>query len=171
MRNADSAGHDRIIHMLLRQQPGMDPDAPDSDGRTPLMHAVVAGHPAVVRALLAAGARCDAVDHMQRSVLHLAVLYRREQVLRLLLVEFGTGAGAGDGADDGGHRAGPGGQGGGGGPVVLHGLVEAGFGFLLDAYDADGNTPLHLAVAEGFEVGVAMLLRSGTDLEVRARRC
>lgn len=114
------------------------------------MHAVVAGHAAVVRTLLTAGSRCDAVDHKRRSVLHLAVLYRREQVLRLLLVEMGGGAADAHGPP---HPA------------------EFGLRFLLDAYDADGNTPLHLAVAEGFEVGVAMLLRSGTDLEVQARRC
>ncbi|KAK7749829.1 hypothetical protein SLS53_000410 [Cytospora paraplurivora] len=110
-----------------------------SEGRTPLMHAVAAGHPAVVQALLAAGARCDPVDRARRSVLHLAVLHRREEVLRLLLAGA-RGCGCGGGA-------------------------------LLDAYDADGNTPLHLAVAEGFEAGVVMLLRSGTDLEVQARRC
>jgi ankyrin repeat protein len=41
---------------------------------------------------------------------------------------------------------------------------------LLGAYDVEGNTPLHLAVAEGFEAGVVMLLRSGSDLEAQARR-
>ncbi|ROW15476.1 hypothetical protein VPNG_02257 [Cytospora leucostoma] len=137
---AAQKGHDRIIHTLLNHHPhssSLDCDAPDSEGRTPLMHAVVAGHPAVVQALLAAGARCDPVDRARRSVLHLAVLYGREEVLRLLLVAVRGG----------------------------------GCGSLLDAYDADGDTPLHLAVAEGFEAGVVMLLRSGTDLEVQARRC
>lgn len=131
---AAQKGHAHIVDMLLRSRHGMDCNAPDSEGRTPLMHAVVAGHAAALRALLAAGARCDAVDNRQRSVLHLAVLSRREQMLRLLLEETGAGA-------------------------------------LLDTYDADGNTPLHLAVAEGFEAGVEMLLRSGTNLEIPARRC
>ncbi|EQB57533.1 hypothetical protein CGLO_02322 [Colletotrichum gloeosporioides Cg-14] len=146
---AAQKGHDRIIQMLLSHH-GMDCNAPDSEGRTPLMHAVVAGHAPVVRALLTAGARCDVVDNRQRSVLHLAVLHRREQVLRMLLAEIGQGA------VDGVH------------PI---GLGEARLACLLDAYDADGNTPLHLAVTEGFEAGVVMLVRSGSDLEVEARRC
>ncbi|KAF4840104.1 Histone-lysine N-methyltransferase EHMT1 [Colletotrichum siamense] len=146
---AAQKGHDRIIQMLLSHH-GMDCNAPDSEGRTPLMHAVVAGHAPVVRALLTAGARCDAVDNKQRSVLHLAVLHRREPVLRLLLAEIEQGV------VDGVHPIGPG---------------EARLACLLDAYDADGNTPLHLAVTEGFEAGVVMLVRSGSDLEVEARRC
>ncbi|KAM7207243.1 Ankyrin repeat-containing domain protein [Naviculisporaceae sp. PSN 640] len=145
---AAQKGHSRIIQMLLSQQK-LDCNAPDSEGRTPLMHGVIAGHAGVVQALLAVGARCDAVDYMQRSALHLAVLYRREHILRLLLTEIRSGIGDG-------HS-----------PV---GLVAAGFGFLLDAYDAEGNTPMHLAVAGGFEAGVAMLLQSGADLAVQARR-
>ncbi|KAK1997958.1 ankyrin, partial [Colletotrichum falcatum] len=83
---AAQKGHDRIVHMLLSHH-GMDCNATDSEGRTPLMHAVVAGHVTVVRTLLDAGACCNGVDHMQRSVLHLAVMHRREHVLRLLLAE------------------------------------------------------------------------------------
>ncbi|KAJ5131903.1 ankyrin [Penicillium atrosanguineum] len=151
---AAQKGHDRIVRILLRHnQPRLDCNAPDSEGRTPLMHAVVAGHEAVVRALLAAGARCDPVDHLQRSVLHLAVLYRREPVLRMLLwevcgeIELVVEDKEGDGRR-----------------VGTRGME------LLGAYDVEGNTPLHLAVVEGFEAGVVMLLRSGSDLEAQARR-
>ncbi|KAL3299714.1 ankyrin repeat protein [Colletotrichum asianum] len=103
LRIAAQKGHDRIIQMLLSHH-GMDCNAPDSEGRTPLMH---------------------------------AVLHRREQVLRLLLAEIEQGV------VDGLHPIGP---------------VEARLACLLDAYDADGNTPLHLAVTEGFEAGVVMLI-------------
>jgi ankyrin repeat protein len=116
------------------------------------MHAVVAGHEAVVRALLAAGARCDSVDHLQRSVLHLAVLYRREPVLRMLLWEVCGEIELMEDEEGDGRRYG------------TRGME------LLGAYDVEGNTPLHLAVAEGFEAGVVMLLRSGSNLEAQARR-
>ncbi|KAK3303621.1 uncharacterized protein B0T15DRAFT_540790 [Chaetomium strumarium] len=46
------------------------------------MYAVIGGHEAVVRVLLGYGARVGDVDRDRRSALHLAVLHRRESVLR-----------------------------------------------------------------------------------------
>ncbi|PYH83211.1 ankyrin, partial [Aspergillus uvarum CBS 121591] len=162
---AAQKGHERIVRMLLHHhQPRLDANAPDSEGRTPLMHAVVAGHAAVVRALLAAGARCDPVDHRRRSVLHLAALYRRELVLRVLLGEIcGIGIGVKpeeeeDYDDDDADNDGGGGEG------DVRRVRGPGMESLLGACDAEGNTPLHLAVADGFEAGVIMLL------EAQARR-
>ncbi|ROW11939.1 hypothetical protein VPNG_05277 [Cytospora leucostoma] len=39
-----------------------------------------------------------------------------------------------------------------------------------EGYDDDGMTPLHAAVDAGFEVGVAILLQHGADLNYKARK-
>ncbi|KAM5386651.1 hypothetical protein ACJZ2D_000614 [Fusarium nematophilum] len=84
---AAQRGHGRIIRILL--QCDIDCNEQDSDGLTPIMHAVIGGHEDVARSLLMRGARvasCSAVDGQQRpSALHWAVLHRRENILRLLL--------------------------------------------------------------------------------------
>ena len=63
----------------------MDCNEKDSEGRTPLMHAVIQNHEPVVTVLVTHGARSNEVDNLQRSVLHLAIIYRRENVLRAFL--------------------------------------------------------------------------------------
>ncbi|KAL2863961.1 ankyrin repeat-containing domain protein [Aspergillus lucknowensis] len=82
-------GHERILRVLLQQRGSgnvdVDVNAPDSEGRTPLCHAVVEDHEPVVRLLLSHGARIGVLDCEGRSALHWAVLYRRLEVLRLLL--------------------------------------------------------------------------------------
>ncbi|KAG4222700.1 hypothetical protein PC116_g28826 [Phytophthora cactorum] len=72
-----------MIDILIEQ--GEDINEKDSDGRTPLMHAVISGHEDVVQLLLARGARIAAVDRDARSVLHWAALYQREGMLRMFL--------------------------------------------------------------------------------------
>lgn len=131
---AAQKGHDRIVRVLLQQN--MDCNEKDSDGRTPLMYAVIENHETVVSALIFHGARSNVVDNSRRSVLHLAVLYRRENVLRDLLEAC---------------------------PGRRQELD-------IDAYDASGKTPLHLAVEEGFELGVIILLRNGANTNVKARK-
>ncbi len=63
----------------------MDSNERDSDGLTPLIHAVISGHEEVVRLLLSYGARLGERDWHCRSVLHWAVIARRETMLVLLL--------------------------------------------------------------------------------------
>ncbi|RFU78091.1 ankyrin repeat domain-containing 27 [Trichoderma arundinaceum] len=81
-------GHGGIVRLLL--QHCMDTNERDSDGLTPLMHAVAGGHEEVVNLLLAHGARLGDVDGRRRSVLHWAVLTYREGLLRLLLKHAAT---------------------------------------------------------------------------------
>jgi Ankyrin repeats (3 copies)/Ankyrin repeat len=83
MHIAAQKGRDHIVRILLRR--GMSFNEKDSDGRTPLVLAVIENHVAVVRALLEHGARIDDVDHEGRSALHWAVLQRHETLLSLLL--------------------------------------------------------------------------------------
>ncbi|KAI9688390.1 MAG: hypothetical protein M1822_001339 [Bathelium mastoideum] len=83
---AAQKGNDRIVRTLM--QCSIDCNEKDSDGRTPLMYAVVGNHEAVVSTLLAHGARLSEVDREHRNALHWAVLYRRENVLRVLLERY-----------------------------------------------------------------------------------
>lgn len=88
----------------------------DSDGLTPLMHAVAGGHEEVVGLLLAHGAHLGAVDGRRRSALHWAVKARREAVLRLLLrhADAISDPFLIDGYDDDGH-------------TPLHAAIDSGF--------------------------------------------
>ena len=81
---AAQKGHNRIARILLQHI--IDCNEKDSDGLTPIMHAIIGGHEDVVRSLLSYGARLGDVDGLQRpSALHYAVLHRRETLLRVLL--------------------------------------------------------------------------------------
>ncbi|HEX2314529.1 MAG TPA: ankyrin repeat domain-containing protein [Thermomonospora sp.] len=80
--------HERLLPRLL--EAGLDVEAADETGRTPLHSAVEHGTPALVRALLAAGARPDATDRSGASVLELAERARRGD-LEFLRNEKGHG--------------------------------------------------------------------------------
>ncbi|KAI9662843.1 MAG: hypothetical protein M1821_007890 [Bathelium mastoideum] len=131
---AAQKGNDRIIHALVQRN--IDCNEKDSDGRTPLMYAVVGDRETVVDTLLSHGARLSEVDHAQRSALHWAVLCRRESVLRILLRHYSEYT-----------------------PELN-----------IDAYDLAGWTPLHIAVARNFELGVLMLLQCGANSNFKARK-
>ncbi|KAL9007787.1 MAG: hypothetical protein Q9173_007016 [Seirophora scorigena] len=99
---AAQKGHEQIVRMLIQRLPNCNEK--DSDGRTALMHAVIADHEAVADVLLAHGAQIGDVDNKRRSVLHWAVLHRRETILRTLLQhhgERGTNLGIDTYDDDG----------------------------------------------------------------------
>ncbi|KAJ5193428.1 hypothetical protein N7449_009570 [Penicillium cf. viridicatum] len=81
---AAQKGHERIVRVLLLQG-NIDANSQDSDGRTPLIHAVIENHDSVVRLLLSHGARIGVYDCDGRSALHWAVLHRRLEILKQLL--------------------------------------------------------------------------------------
>jgi len=41
---------------------------------------------------------------------------------------------------------------------------------MINAYDTDGLTPLHLAIEEDFEAGVQLLLQFGANINLAARK-
>ncbi|KAL8972386.1 MAG: hypothetical protein Q9183_000588 [Haloplaca sp. 2 TL-2023] len=138
---AAQKGQDRIVHALL--QHNVDLNEPDSDGLSPIVHAIIGGHEDVVSLLLLHGARIlgdliegkhhDGYRCSQPSALHWTVHYRREALLRVLL---------------------------------KHSRAEH---TSIDVYDAFGRTPLHLAIDTNFEAGVLMLLQFGADPKFKAR--
>ncbi|KAI0181291.1 ankyrin repeat-containing domain protein [Hypoxylon sp. FL1284] len=84
---AAKRGSSRIIRMLL--QHSSDCNELDSEGLTPLMHAVIGGHEEATLSLLEYGAviENDQQDgeEPRPSAIHWAILKRREGVLRVLL--------------------------------------------------------------------------------------
>ena len=80
---AAQKGYDSILRVLLEHN--TDSNERDSDGLTPLMHAIIGGHDDVAVSLLSHGACIGDLDGHGRSALHWAVLHRREALLKLLL--------------------------------------------------------------------------------------
>ena len=66
-------------------QQNADLNEKDSNGRTPLIYAVIEDHQTIVTSLLAYGARISEIDCDDRSALHWAVLHQRTDILRILL--------------------------------------------------------------------------------------
>ncbi|KAJ5817313.1 hypothetical protein N7447_009546 [Penicillium robsamsonii] len=81
---AAQKGNERIVRVVLLRG-NMDANKQDSDGRTPLIHAIIENHDSVVRLLLSHGARIGVYDCDGRSALHWAVLHRRLGILQQLL--------------------------------------------------------------------------------------
>lgn len=71
--------HEPLLPRLLAA--GLDLEARDSQDKTPLFVAVAdGGSPALVEALLDAGARIDVEDHMEQSLAHVIRRYRRSDL-------------------------------------------------------------------------------------------
>ncbi|KAI1432477.1 ankyrin repeat-containing domain protein [Xylaria sp. CBS 124048] len=135
MHIAAQTGNLRILQILIRSN--VDCNEKDSEGRTPLIHAVVQDHVEVALILLGHGVRLGEADFLIRTALHYAVLHQRERMLRLLLRHY----------------------------------VDGSRDLDIDAKDKSGWTALHMAVYNGFEEGVTMLLQSGANLHTKARYC
>ncbi|KAI1078843.1 ankyrin repeat-containing domain protein [Whalleya microplaca] len=192
-------GHARLLRVLLAttttpttNSPSTtttDPDDRDSEGRTPLMYGVIAGHGAVVSTLLAQGARVGVVDRDGRSAVHWAALGRRAEALGMLLervvveeAEEAQRSGSSSGGSGGSRSrstsasaSGSGNEGGSGdGDEHKDRGEEESRGYrldIIDAYDDAGWTPLHMAIHQDFEAGVRLLLQCGASLNSKAQKC
>ena len=85
LRDWAASGQAEAIRTLLSESDQVVVDSTDDTGWTALMRAADAGHDAVVRLLLDAGARVDLENDAQNTALHLAVQRGRTEAVRLLL--------------------------------------------------------------------------------------
>lgn len=134
---------------------------------SPLHIAVQRGHNKIVRVLLQHNVDCNVKDSDGLTPLIHATIGGYEDVVSSLLSH-----GAHIGSVDGNRRS------------ALHLAVIHGHEALLkdllshrsckkslmDAYDKDGKTPLHMAVDLGFEAAVLALLQSGANVHCRAQK-
>ena len=80
-----SFGYEGVVKILLEREE-VNPDKPDSDGRTPLSFAAEDGHEGVVKILLGRGeVNPDGPDNEGRRPLSFAAKYGREGVVKILL--------------------------------------------------------------------------------------
>ncbi|RYO90127.1 hypothetical protein DL766_002475 [Monosporascus sp. MC13-8B] len=95
---AAQKSHDRIVRVLLQHE--SDCNERDSGGLTLLFHAIIGGHEDVIASLVKhEGTQIDRADNQGHTALHLAVLHRRESLLKVLLERYGGNQALIDGYD------------------------------------------------------------------------
>ncbi|KXS99857.1 hypothetical protein AC578_4468 [Pseudocercospora eumusae] len=158
---AAACGHDEAARLLLRAEASLD--SMGSNGRTPLMEAVINRRGSVVRTLLTAGANSSIKDSSGQLLLALAAKHDNEDQVRRLLARSDTIV---DARDDTGRTA-------------LHEAVECKSATIVrlllatgkadpDSRSANGSAPLILAAYYGQEVIAKLLLATG-KVDVNAR--
>ncbi|MCJ1262568.1 hypothetical protein MMC22_002438 [Lobaria immixta] len=76
-------GVHQVVNRLLLA--GADVNAADSNGSTSLMYAAAEGHSSVVEKPIQEGGVINTLSRRETSALHLAILFERDQVVRILL--------------------------------------------------------------------------------------
>lgn len=156
-KSADEA----VFKRLLEQ--GVDVEATDRHGSTPLFYAIYGGNQHIVQLLLENGARVAAMDIWHHTPLHDAASEGHEDIVKLLL-EKGADIEAGDidgqtplfSAVHEGHEA------------VAKLLLEKGAN--TEAKNTESRTPLLMATFSGHEGVVKLLLEKGADIEAKDQR-
>ncbi|CAN9182088.1 unnamed protein product [Alternaria alternata] len=156
-------GHEGVVRLLFEQD-GIDINAKDEDGVTPLWTAARWGQESVVRLLVEQdGIDINAKDKDGATPLWIAAEYGHESVVRLLVEQDGIDINAKDKdgatplriAAEYGHES------------VMRLLVEQD-GIDINAKDKDGATPLRIAAEYGYE-GIMRLLVEQDGIDINAK--
>ena len=154
---AAANGHAGIVGLLLAYN--ADPDLQQFQGATALMAASFNGHPDIVELLLAANAEIDIAANDGKTALSVAAEYDHADVVRTLLR---------GGADPGLPNI--------AGNQPLHfarteevGRLLLDAGARINARNADGNTPLIYAAANGEYSLVMLLLERGAQIDAQGK--
>ena len=154
LKCAAEQGDISAVHDLLAQ--GVDVNAADADGETPLRKAAMKGHSEITEMLLEHGASVDAATREGWTALHGASWNGNPRVAQVLISK---GANLGARNRDG--------------VTPLHGAAKQGHRDLVKLFldrgsdpnvaTDNGVTPLHLAAFEGHADVVSELLRRGAE--------
>ena len=183
-RGVTKGGKD-LVELLLRN--GVEVNEKDSNGNTPLLGAVARGNKGIVEVLLRNGADVNEKDRYGNTPLHRAVNQDNQEIVAILLSNGADANAKGKGGETPldrakmiGNKA----------TIALlsKNLVQADKVLLLrtkereserevaklssedvdiNAKDKDGNTALHIAVAQGNKKEVEVLLSKGADVNAK----
>ena len=145
---------------------GADIGARESEyGATPLHGAAVANeNPAVINALIDAGARVKARDEVGRTPLHYATEFNENPDVISTLIAAGADVNArGEGDVTPLHWAAINNE----NPDVINALIAAGAD--VNARDVDGETPLHWAARNKNPAVISALLDHGADAKAKGK--
>ena len=159
---ASFKGYEKVVRMLLDNDPKADVNAEDNNSKTPLHMASQWGHEKVVQMLLDKGADVDAPNDNGWTPLHFASRNGHEQVVRVLL-DKGADVNAknNDGwtplhsASENGHEK------------VVRMLLNNDPKADANAKNNDGKTPRDLAESKGHKDVVRMLLGKSADVNAK----
>jgi ankyrin repeat protein len=155
-----------LLWMLLEHRPGAaEVDAKTRHGFTPLHIAAIGGYAPVVWLLLEKGANPTQQDTTGCTPLHCAATAGHVDVSRLLLAAQRGGAKLTRVVDNE-RRTALHGAASGGYPATVQLLLDGGALPVIDVRDAEGHTPLRLAVEKQHLDVVLCLVKRGADVNV-----
>ena len=128
---------------------GVDINARDENGSTPLHWAALEGHKDIVELLINRGAQVNAKDNTANTPLDLAIRYEKLAIAELLRAQ-GANTGTIHVVARNGYLAG------------VQAYLDAGVD--INARDENGSTPLHWAALEGHKDIVELLINQGAQV-------
>ena len=155
IHSAAQKGEMEKIKLLIQQ--GVDVNARDYEGNTPLYFAVDTGKIATMQLLIKSNANVHAINHKGMTPLHLAALRGNKDAVELLINRNANVHATNNMGNTPLHLA------------VLLGNKDA-VELLINrnsnvhATTNEGNTPLHLAVLRGNKDAVELLIKSSADV-------
>ncbi|EFY94070.1 ankyrin repeat protein [Metarhizium robertsii] len=141
---------------------GVDPNAKDSSGSTPLHIAAKGESPEVVELLLEHGANSNTKEESGRTPLHYAAQNTRDEIAQILLDYWADPKITDKVGSTPLHYAATHGN-----PEIIRLLLESGAN--PNAQDESGLTPIHYAAKHGEPDSVGLLLKKGADPKVKDR--
>lgn len=151
--------NDNEIFPLIITHPQIDIEALDNQARTPLHVAAESGNIELARYLIAKGVNINLLDKNRDAPLHIALKNNKEEIAKLLLDQPDIEVNLhGNDLDTGLHIAVR------GSCAAINWLLEKSAD--VNLCNKDGDTPVHIAVKEGYLAVIQQLTKAETDLNL-----